>query len=156
MFRERPILDLWQGSEYAHLSISTHWLVEWPLAIHSMRHMKNFVYYRKLRYIQAYSHPVQTFSAILRSFKTLCNYCIFRTLSYSESWYIQNPRYIQNSTILAYSERCVTLAYWEPCYIQKFAIFRILAHLGAEAYSINDSYNITFPFLFVILLFNEI
>ena len=30
---------------------------------------------------------------------------------------------------------CVTLAYWEHCYIRKFAIFRILANLGPEAYS---------------------
>ena len=37
--------------------------------------------------------------------------------------------------ILAYSERCVTLAYWEPCQIQNFAIFRILAYLEPEAYS---------------------
>ena len=37
--------------------------------------------------------------------------------------------------ILAYSERCVMLAYWEPCHIQNFAIARILAVLGLEAYS---------------------
>ena len=35
-------------------------------------------------------------------FRTLCNSCIFRTLSYSKFQHIQNPRYIQNS-VKAYS-----------------------------------------------------
>ena len=36
---------------------------------------------------------------------------------------------------MAYAERCVMLAYLEPCHIQKFAILRILAHVGPEVYS---------------------
>ena len=44
---------------------------------------------------------------------------VFRTLS---------------KNILEYSERCSTHAYWETCDIQNFAIFRILAYLGPEAY----------------------
>ena len=39
------------------------------------------------------------FCGIVRS---PCSFCIFRTLSYSESWHIQNPRYIQNP-VNAYS-----------------------------------------------------
>ena len=34
--------------------------------------------------------------------RTFCSFCIFRTLSYSESWPIQNPRYILNP-VNAYS-----------------------------------------------------
>ena len=97
-------------------------------------------------------------------FRTLCNSCIFRTLSYSKFQHIQNPRYIQNC-VKAYSEGCVMLACCEPYHIQNFAIFRILAHVGPEAYSesclykhiqaysgifSNDSYNnINFLFFYL-------
>ena len=37
--------------------------------------------------------------------------------------------------IVAYPERCVTLAYWEPRHIQNFTIFRIWTYLGPMAYS---------------------
>ena len=72
---------------------------------------------------------------------------------------------------LAYSARCVTLAYLKPCHIQNFAIFRILAYLGPEAYSgsclyryiqvysgifYNDSYNnINFIFTFSLTYFSK-
>ena len=59
-------------------------------------------------------------------FRTLCNSWIFRALSYWESWY---------TYLKAYSERSVTLGYWDLCHIQNFVIFRILACLGPEAYS---------------------
>ena len=57
------------------------------------------------------------------------NPTIFRILAYLEP-----IRYIQNS-VKAYSERCVTLAYWEPCHLQNFPTFRCLAYLGPEVYS---------------------
>ena len=38
--------------------------------------------------------------------------------------------------ILAYSEHSVKLVYWKPCHIQNFTIFRILAYLRPEAYSV--------------------
>ena len=59
-------------------------------------------------------------------FRTVCNSCIFRILAYLEP---------EIRHILAYSERCVSLAYWETCQIQNFAIYRILVYLGPEEYS---------------------
>ena len=58
------------------------------------------------------------------------NPAIFRILAFLES-----KIYSELKHILAYSERCVTLAYREPCHIQNFAIFRILADLGPKVYS---------------------
>ena len=45
----------------------------------------NPVYYCKFTHIHQYSGPIKTYCVI---FRTLCNSCIFRTLSYSESWHI--------------------------------------------------------------------
>ena len=103
--------------------------------MYSVIHIQNPVHNCKFRYLQAYACPLQTYCGI---FRIMCNSCIFRILTYLE------PRYIQNS-VKAYSERCVTLAYSEPCRIQNFGI-------GPEAYSEsclcghsgifnNDSYN---------------
>ena len=36
IFPERSILDHWPGSEYAYLSISTQWLLQWPRAMYCM------------------------------------------------------------------------------------------------------------------------
>ena len=51
------------------------------------------------RHIQVLFRHIQPCCDI---FRTLYNSCIFRNLSYSESWHIQNLSYIQNS-IKAYS-----------------------------------------------------
>ena len=68
------------------------------------------------------------------------------------------PRYSYNNIVIATN----VITYWEHCHIQNYAIFRILAYLGPEAYSEsclykyiqaysgifdNDSYNNT-DFLF--------
>ena len=45
------------------------------------------------RHNEAYSGIIQTY---LGTFKTLCNSGIFKTLTYSESWNIQNPTHVQN------------------------------------------------------------
>ena len=58
----------------------------------------------------------------------------FVTLAYSELYQIQNPGIFRAQDIfrtlswqiLAYSECCVTLAYWEHCHIQNFAILGLL------------------------------
>ena len=89
------------------------------------------------RYIQPYCS----------TFRTLRNSCVFRTLPYSIFWYIQNPRYVQNS-VKAYSGIFIrlckarilkTLPEPELCHIQNFGKFRtrgifkilfIQAHLG--------------------------
>ena len=119
-------------------------------------HIQNFVYYCKFRHIQANSHLIQTYSAIL--------------------WNIQNP-----AQLLAYSESKI---YSELCqgifqHIQStvkrqhIAIIGMLPHLGPETYSgsclyrhihtysgifNNESYdNITFLFFtLTYLLFNKI
>ena len=80
-------------------------------------------------------------------FRTLCHSCILRTVPYSKSWHIQNPRYIQNC-VKAYSgifsRLCnarilKTWSYSQLFHIQNVSkfrtrgIFRILfieAHLG--------------------------
>ena len=99
----------------------------------------------KFRHIQAYSRPMQTYSVIL--WHSQCNSCVFKILPYSESWHIQNPRYIQN---MAYPEY--------GSYIQSSCIFRtirILIIFIFQEYSgifNNDSYsNINFIFFTLIL-----
>ena len=72
-----------------------------------------------IRHIHVMLRHIQIYHSI---FRTLCNSCSFRTLPYSESWHIENSRYIQNS-VKVYSKRCVTLAYWASWHIQNFGIF---------------------------------
>ena len=62
-------------------------------------------------------------------FRTLYNSCIFRTLPYTESWHIENTRFIQNSVKAYFGTLCNahtlrTLPYSELCHIQNFATFR--------------------------------
>ena len=107
-------------------------------------HIQNPVYYRKFRHIQTYS------LILWHTPRTLCKS--------SKPCHFQNPgAYLEpkifrtlSRHILTYPERCVTLAYLEPCHIQNFAIFRILAYLHIQAYSRkfnSDSYhNINFLF----------
>ena len=85
-------------------------------------------------HIHALFRHIQPYCGI---FRTLCNSCIFKTLSYSKSWQFitQDVFRTLSRHILIYSKRCVTLAYWDPYYIQNVALFRILAYLGPEAYS---------------------
>ena len=106
------LLNLWQVSEYAHLSISTHELVEWTL----------------LLLIQTYSGIFTSYSDISSHIVAYLEPCV--TLAYSEPCHIQNPVIFRtwdifrtlSRHILAYLERWVT--YWEPCHIQHFVIFR--------------------------------
>ena len=87
------------------------------------------------------------------------------SLTYSESYHIQNPDTLRawgmfrtlSRHILAYSH-CVMVAYWESCHIQNFGIFRtrdIFGILFIWAYSVifnNGSYNnINFLFFTLIL-----
>ena len=69
---------------------------------------------------QAYPGIIQAYPGI---FKTLCNPGIFRTVLYSESWYVENQKHIQNPGIFT------SLVYSEP------RIFRTLAYSKSEAYS---------------------
>ena len=57
------------------------------------------------RHIHVLLTDIQPYCCI---FRTLCNSCKFSTLSYLESWHIQNLRYIQNS-VMAHSEIFRTL-----------------------------------------------
>ena len=105
-----------------------------PLSMYCMTHIQGPVCYRKFRHIHVLFRHIQPYCGI---FRTLCNSYIIK------SWYIQNPDIFRTQDvfrtlsryILAYSKRCVTLAYCEPFYIQKLVIFRILAYLGSDAYS---------------------
>ena len=56
-----------------------------------MKHIQSPVYYRKCRLLDIFSHIV---AYLVRA---PCTSCIFRTLSYLESWYIKNQIYIQYS-----------------------------------------------------------
>ena len=73
------------------------------------------------------------------------HYVLYET--YSDSCHIQNPGIFRtldifrtlSRHILAYSEHCVTLVYWEPCHFQNFTMFRtggIFAILFIWSYSI--------------------
>ena len=70
-------------------------------------------------------------------------YIYIPVVEYSKPCHIQNLGIFRTQDIsrslsrhiLAYSERCVRLAYWEICHSQNFAIVRILAYLGPKAYS---------------------
>ena len=92
-----------------------------------MINIQNPVYYPKFRHIQP----------CCGIFRILCNSWIFKTLSYSESWHIraQDKSTTLSRRIRAYLECCVMVASWEPCHIQNFVIFRILAYLRPQAYS---------------------
>ena len=80
-------------------------------------------------HIHALFRHIQPYCGI---FRTLCNSCIFKTLSYSKSWHIYNPRCIQNSFKTyfdIFKTLCNTrilrpLLYSERCPIQNFGIFR--------------------------------
>ena len=95
-----------------------------------IRHLQDPVYYRKLRHSGIFT----PYSDIYSVFRTLCNSCIFRSLPYSEYWHIEPKIYSKSRHLLAYV-CCLLLAYWKPCHILNFCLFRIMAYLGSEAYS---------------------
>ena len=77
-------------------------------------------YYCKFKHSQTYSHPIQTYSATLPYLEP------YITIPHSKPCHIQNTDILSTQEIfrtlsrhiLAYSERCVTLAYWELFHIQ--------------------------------------
>ena len=83
--------------------------------MYCMIHIQNFVYYCKIRHVQPYSRLLRHIQPYCGTFKTL-----YTTLAYSESWHIQNPKYIQNS-VKVYSGIFRTLCN-DPC--QNFGICR--------------------------------
>ena len=86
--------------------------------------------------IQAYSCPIQTYSAIYCIFRILCNFYIFRTLPYLKFQHMQKLRYIQNSVkaysgisrVLCNASILRTLSYLQLCYFQNFDVFRTQAY----------------------------
>ena len=87
---------------------------------------------KKFRYIDAYSpifRPLHTYSGIVQAysgiFTTLYISGIFRTLAYSDPWYIHNS-YIFS-----------TLVYLEPWYNQNPKIFRTLPNIYDGAFCEN-------------------
>ena len=115
-------------------------------------HIQNYVYYPKFRHIQAYSRPIQIYSAILYHIQN----------SYSESWHIQNPKYIQNSVkeysgifrTLCNARILKTLPYSELWHIQDLRYIQNSVYLGTFMHIFNnDSYN-SINFLFFPLILN--
>ena len=85
------------------------------------------------RHIHVLFRHIQPYCGI---FKTMCNSCIFKTLPYSESWHILDPKYIQSS-VKAYSgifsRLCnphilENLLYSELCHIQNFGNEKLEVH----------------------------
>ena len=123
--------------------------------MYCMIHIQNTVYYRIFKHIHVLLRRIQSYCGI---FRTNCNSCIFRSLTYSESWHLYNLRYISNS-MKAYSgtfrtlcnvPTLRTLPYSELYHIQNFGIFRpeayseFCSYRHIQAYSgifNNDSYN---------------
>ena len=127
------ILNFWQGSEYADVLISTHYLVEQPSAKYRIRHTQNIAMFRTLSII-VNSDIFRYFHVLFRHIEPCRNpvyllhiqkLAIFRILAYLEREIYSEQRHIP-----AYSERCVTISYWEPCliwelyHIHSFGIFR--------------------------------
>ena len=87
---------------------------------------------------------IQTYSGVFTSYSDIfsCIVVVYLdssvTIAFSEPSHIQNPVIFRtrvifrtlSRNILAYSERCEMLAFWEP-----FTIFRIFAYFGPELYS---------------------
>ena len=104
--------------------------------------VKSYNYFPKELYLRSLTRFLIRLS--LNKYSLTCSvtlgYVLYET--YSEHWHIRNPvyycklRHIQVFTlysdifrvIMAYSERCVTLAYSKPCHIQSniqnFGMFR--------------------------------
>ena len=112
---------------------------------HAKHHIPVFFYMRKpgyiirilsiivnsdtFRHIHLLFRRIQSFCGI---FRTLCNFCIFRILLYSESWHMQNPRYVENS-VKAYSGMFTTLCipYSEFWHIQDLVHLATFRHIPA-------------------------
>ena len=104
--------------------MTSHYVLFW----HIYRTLYIIVNSDIFRHIHVLFRHVQSYYGILR---TLCNSFIFRTLPYSESWYrTQDIFRTCWRAILAYSERCVTLA--ESClfrHIQSYSIMILVITL---------------------------
>ena len=123
-----------------------------PNSWYCIRHTQNLVYCCKFRHIYVYSRPIQTYSVTLSYIQNPVQ--LFRILPYSESWYIQNLRYIQNYVktysglfrTLCNTHILRTLPYSVLCRIH-FDIFKIrcvfrnLFIYACSAIFNNNSYN---------------
>ena len=123
-----------------------------PNSWYCIRHTQNLVYCCKFRHIYVYSRPIQTYSVTLSYIQNPVQ--LFRILPYSESWYIQNLRYIQNYVktysglfrTLCNTHILRTLPYSVLCRIHFdiFKIRRVFRNLFIYACSAifnNNSYN---------------
>ena len=113
----RSLIEFW----ISNLSVSTHYLLEWPRTI-----ILHDTYSNIFRHIHALFRHIQPYCAYLEP-------CVI--LAYSEPFHIQNPGILRNQDIfrtlsryiLAYSVGGVTLEFWKTCFIQNYAIFRVSA-----------------------------
>ena len=77
----RSLTEFW----IRNLSIS---ILEWPFSKYSMIHIQNPVYYWKFNIFRHIQVRFRYYQLYCGTFRTLCNSCIFRTLTYSKSWHI--------------------------------------------------------------------
>ena len=106
--------------------------------MYCIRHIQNPTKFRTLslilnsdisRHIHFLFRHIKPYRGI---FRTLCNSCIFRDLSYSGSRHTWNLKYVQNSVktysgifrTLCNARTLRTLLYLELCHIQNFGIFQ--------------------------------
>ena len=102
-----------------------------------MRHIQNPAYYHN----QTYSGTFASYSDIFSHFIAYLETCV--TLAYSEPYHNQNPGIFRTRDIfrtlsrhnLAYLELLCNARILRTVPFQNFAIFRILAYLGAKTYS---------------------
>ena len=122
---------------------------------HQMEKTESKSHSGRFRHVHTYSNisrDIGTYSGIIRHiFRNysgilwiwhIQNTGIFRTLAYSEFWYIQNSDILRTRGILR------TLGYWEPRYVvnlgmlRTWVIFRMLSNIYGRAFCKNSySYN---------------
>ena len=65
LFAKRSILIVWQYSEYASVSITAQYFVQWPYTISSIRHIQNSGIFSTL-FFWGICHQVQSHSLLLK------------------------------------------------------------------------------------------
>ena len=83
IFPKCSILYLWNGFKYAHLSMSTIKIVEWPIVWDTLRTLFLIINSDIFRHIHILFRDIQSYCDIIR---TLFNSSLFRTLPRSESY----------------------------------------------------------------------
>ena len=121
-FPKRSNLDLWQGSEYAYLSITTHWPAEWPWNMYCMWHIQRILSFIVNSGILSHKNFIKIYSGVFRTLFNahilrtchIQNFAIFRILAYSEPYLF---RYVQAYSIVVV---IITLTFFFLFYLKYF------------------------------------